>query len=223
MSEEVYVTALNNTLTEIKNISPDVKHSFIFTDDGTIVARDEDIENISLKKTMHFFQHLVEKADSIGGLKALAINGEKGKLYISRVNDMYLAVTTSANADVTYLQSIVNVIVPTILKLLKTIAPTPLKFMPSQQFVVDNITGLFAGDNAQIDQERLMEWSNIFDGKNINEVEVESFRGKKTTCNVKKISNQKLQGKRLILLPEKTCRTLEIKKGDFVKVKPKSS
>lgn len=223
MSEEVYVTALKNTLTEIKNISPNVKHSFIFTDDGTIVARDEDIENISLKKTVHFFQHLVEKADSIGGLNSLAINGEKGKLYISRVNDMYLAVTTSANADVTYLQSIVNVIVPTILKLLKTIAPTPLKFMPSQQFVVDNITGLFAGDNAQIDQERLMEWSNLFDGKNINEVEVESFRGKKATCSVKKISDQKLQGKGLILLPEKTCRTLEIKKGDFVKVKPKSS
>jgi predicted regulator of Ras-like GTPase activity (Roadblock/LC7/MglB family) len=223
MSEEVYVTALKNTLTEIKNISPNVKHSFIFTEDGTIVARDEDIENISLKKTMHFFQHLVGKADTIGGLNSLTINAEKGKLYISRVNDMYLAVTTSANADATHLQSIVNVIVPTILKLLKTVAPTPLKFMPSQQFVVDNITGLFAGDNAQIDQERLMEWSNIFDGKNINEVEVESFRGKKTTCNVKKISNQKLQGKGLILLPEKTCQTLEIKKGDFVKVKPKSS
>jgi predicted regulator of Ras-like GTPase activity (Roadblock/LC7/MglB family) len=223
MSEKIYVTALKNTLTEIKNISPNVKHSFIFTEDGTIVARDEDIENISLKKTVHFFQQLVEKANPIGGLKALAINGEKGKLYISRVNDMYLAVTTSTNADVAYLQSIVNVIVPTILKLLKTVAPTPLEFMPSQQFVVDNITGLFAGDNAQIDQERLMEWSNLFDGKNINEVEVESFRGKKTTCNVKKISDQKLQGKGLVLLPEKTCRTLEIKKGDFVKIKPKSS
>jgi predicted regulator of Ras-like GTPase activity (Roadblock/LC7/MglB family) len=223
MSEEVYATALKNTLTEIKNISPNVKHSFIFTEDGTIVAKDEDVENISLEKTVHFFSHLMGKTDSIGGLDSLVINGENGKLYISRVNDMYIAVTTSANADDIYLQSIVNVIVPTILKLLKTVAPTPLKFMPSQQFVVDNITGLFAGDNAQIDQERLMEWSNLFDGKNINEVEVESFRGKKATCNVKKISDQKLQGKGLILLPEKTCRTLEIEKGDSVKVKPKSS
>jgi len=223
MSEEVYVTALKNALTEIKNVSPDIKYSFIFTEDGTIVARDEDIENVSLKKTLHFFQNLVEKADSIGGLNALSINGDKGKLYISRVNDMYLAVTTSANADIAYLYSIVNVIVPTILKLLKTIAPTPLKFMPSQQFVVDTLTGLFAGGNAQIDQERLMEWSNLFDGKNINEIEVESFRGKKSTCSVKKINDQKLQGKGLILLPEKTCRTLEIEKGDFVKVKPRAS
>ncbi len=222
MSEEVYVNALKNTLAEIKNISPDVKHSFIFTEDGTIVARDEDIENASLKKTVHFFQNLMEKADPIGGLKALSINGDKGKLYISHVNDMYLAITTSTNADTTYIHSIVNVIVPTILKLLKTVAPTPLKFMPSQQFVVNTITGLFAGDNAQIDQERLTEWSNLFDGKNINEVEVESFRGKKATCGVKKISDQKLRGKGLILLPEKACQTLEIKKGDFVKVKPRS-
>jgi len=95
MSEEVYVTALKNTLTEIKNISPNIKHSFIFTEDGTIIAGDEDIENISLKKTMHFFQHLVGKADTIGGLNSLAINAEKGKLHISRVNNMYLAVTTS--------------------------------------------------------------------------------------------------------------------------------
>lgn len=223
MSEEIYVTALKNTLAEIKNVSPDIKHSFIFTEDGTIVARDEDGENVSLKKTVHFFQSLVEKADSIGGLKSLSINGDKGKLYISRVNAMYLAITTSANADVTYLYSIVNVIVPTILKLLKTVAPTPLKFMPSQQFVVDTITGLFAGDNAQVDQERLMEWSNLFDGKDINEVEIESFRGKKATCGVKKIGDQKLHGKGLILLPEKACRTLEIEKGDFVKVKPRAS
>lgn len=222
MGEDVYVTALKNTLTEIKNISPDVEYSFIFTKDSTIIARDEDVENVSLKKTMHFFQKLAEKANSIGGLNALSIDGNKGKLYIARVNDMYLAVTTSANADITYLYSIVNVIVPTILKLLKTVAPTPLKFMPSQQFVVDTLTGLFAGDNAQIDQERLTKWTKLFDGKDINEVEIESFRGKKTTCGIKKISDQKLQGKGLILLPEKACRTLEIKKGDFVKVKPRA-
>ncbi|RLI47216.1 hypothetical protein DRO69_01175 [Candidatus Bathyarchaeota archaeon] len=223
MSEEIYVNALKNTLTEIKNISPDVKYSFIFTEDGTIVARDEDVENMSLKKAVYSFQNLMEKADSIGGLNALSINAEKGKLYISRVNDMYLAITTSANADVAYLRSIVNVIVPTILKLLKTVAPTPLKFMPSQQFVVDILTGLFAGDSAQVDEERLMEWANLFDGKDINEIEIESFRGKKTVCNVKKISDSKLQGKGLILLSEKTCRALEIEKGDFVKVKPRAS
>lgn len=220
MTEDVYVTALKSTLTEIKNICPDVGRSFLFTEDGTVITGDGEADNATLDRTVHFFQNLAEKAGVINGLNALSINGEKGKLYISHVDNMYLALTTSPNTDPTYLHLIVNVIVPTILKLLKTVAPTPLKFMPSQQLVVDTLTGMFSGDNVQVDQKRLEKWEGDFGGKEVKEVEIESLRGKRTKCGAKKIGDEKLQGKDLILMPEKVCRKLEVKKGDFVKIKP---
>jgi len=222
MSKDMYTTALKNTLTEIKKICPDINYSFIFTKDGAIIAGDGEADDTLMKKAVHSFQSLAEKAVAIGGLDALSINGEKGKLHISRINDMYLVVTTSPNADTTYLHSVTNVIVPTVLKLLENIAPTPLKSMPmpSQQLVVDTITGFFAGDNVQIDDTHLKEWSQQLDGKDVNEVEIETIGGKKTRCGVKKISDPKQQGKGLVLMPEKTCRALEAKKGELVKVKP---
>jgi len=223
MSKDLYATALKSALTEIKKICPDINYSFIFTKDGAIIAGDGEADDTLIKKTVHSFQSLSEKAVVIGGLDALSINGEKGKLHISRVNDMYLVITTSPRADPTYIQSVTNVIVPTILKLLENIAPTPLKIMPSQQLVIDILTGLFTGDNVQIDESHLKEWAQHFDEKDVNDVEIETIDGKKTRCGVKKISDPKRQGKGLILIPEKTCRELEAKKGELVKVKPIAS
>ncbi|NIR86752.1 roadblock/LC7 domain-containing protein [Candidatus Bathyarchaeota archaeon] len=222
MSKDMYATALKYTLTEIKKMCPDIKYSFIFTKDGAIITGDGEADSL-MEKTVDSFQRLAEKAVTIGELDALSINGEKGKLQISRVEDMYLVVTTSPRADTTYLNSVTNVIVPTVLKLLEKIAPTPLRFMPSQQLVVDTLTGFFTGDDAQIDDTHLKNWSEQLKGKDVNEVEIETIGGKKTRCGVKKISDSKREGKGLILIPEKTCKALKAKKGELVKVKPIAS
>jgi predicted regulator of Ras-like GTPase activity (Roadblock/LC7/MglB family) len=223
MSNDMYATALKDTLTEIQKMCPDIKYSFIFTKDGAIIAGDGEADDTLMEKTVHSFQSLAEKAVVIGELDGLSIDGEKGKLRISRVKELYLVVKASPHADTTYLHSVTNVIVPTVLKLLEKIAPTPLKFMPSKQLIVDPLTGFFTGDNVQIDDTQLKEWSQHLDGKDVNEVEVETIGGKKTRCGVKKIGDAKQQGKGLILIPEKTCRALEAKKGELVRVKPIAS
>jgi len=223
MSNDLYATALKSALTEIKKICPDINYSFIFTKEGAIIAGDGEADDALMKKVVQSFQSLAEKAAAIGGLDALSINGEKGKLHISRVNDMYLVLTASPDADTTYLHSVTNVIVPTVLKLLETISPAPLKLMPSQELVVDTLTGFFSGDNVQIDGTQLKEWSQHLGGKDVNEVEIETIEGKKTRCGVKEISDPKRQGKGLILMPEKKSRALEAEKGELVKVKPLAS
>lgn len=223
MSKDVYATALRNTLTEIKKIYPDINHSFIFTKHGVIVARDEESVNIPTEKAVHLFQSIAEKAVAVGGLHTLLVKGNQGKVYISCVNEMlYLAMTTPEDADTTYLNSVTQVIVPTILKILESIAPTPFKFLPSQQLIVDSISGFFAND-VQVDEDVLEKWSKLLDGKTVNEVEVEAFGGKKTRCKVKAINDPALAGKGLIRIPEKTCQTLETKKGELVRVKPIAS
>jgi len=222
MSKDLYATALQNALTEIQKICPDIKYSFIFTKDGAIIAEDGEADPL-MEKTVQSFQSLAEKAVAIGGLDALSIDGERGKLRVSRVNDLYLVVKASPHADTTYLHSVTNVIVPTVLKLLEKISPTPLKLMPSQQLVVDTLTGFFAGDNVQIDENHLKEWSQYLDGEDVDEVEIETIDGKKTRVGVKEIGDKKRQGKGLILIPEKACRALEAKRGELVKVKPITS
>jgi predicted regulator of Ras-like GTPase activity (Roadblock/LC7/MglB family) len=223
MNKDPYAVALKNVLTEIKKTCPDVSRSFIFTQDDAIVAGDSETDEKTIEKMIRSFQSVAEKADTIGSLKAFYVNGKKGKVILSSVNDMYLALAASKNADTTYLHSVTHVIIPTVLKLLETITPTPLQFTPSKQLVVDTLSGFFVGDSVQIDMETLEEWSKLLNQKSLDRVEIEAFRGKTAQCKVKEINDPKLKGKGMIRIPEKVCKTLEVKKGELVKVKPTST
>lgn len=223
MSSDVFVTALRNTLKEIRNICPEVKCSFLFTRDGVLVAGDGQADDPVMEKAVPLFQNVAEKADIVGGLDSFLIDGSDGRVYISCAKDMYLAMVTSKDADMPYLRSVTRVIIPTIMKLLESIIPTPLKFVPSLQLVVDTLGGFrskFAGDTVEIDHEILGQWSELFDGKDVSGVEVEAFSGKQARCRVRAIENSELEGKGLIRIPEKTSQTLEVKKGELVRVKP---
>jgi len=224
MDNDPYAVALKNALTEIKKICPDVSRSFIFAKDKVIVSGDAESDEETMEKTMSSFQSVAEKADSIGNLKAFYVNGKKGKVILSGVNGMYLALAASENADTTYLHSVTRVIIPTVLKLLETITPTPLpQSTPSKQLVVDTLSGFFVGDSVQIDTELLEEWAKLSNQKSISDVEIEAFGGEATQCKVKEINDSKLKGKGMIRIPEKVCKTLEVKKGELVTVKPAST
>jgi len=220
VNRDLYAEALKNTLTEIRNICPDINSSFIFTKDGAVVAGDTETADITIRKALNSFQSVAEKAGTIGGLHNFSVDGDKGKVHISRINDMYLVTATSKNADTSNLRSVTQVIVPTILKLLESIIPAPLKSAQPQQLTVDTFSGFFAGDTVQVDPPLLTEWSKLFNGKNVNEVEVETFGEKTTRCKVKEINDPNLQGKGIIRIPERVCRTLEVNKGEPVKIKP---
>lgn len=223
MDKDLYAVALNNTLKEIRNVCPDISFSFLFTKDGLIVAADDNAADETIEKAVLSFQNIDEKTDSIGGLENLLINGKNGKVIISNVNGMYLATATSEKADITYLQSVARIIIPTILKLLESTSPTPLKSAPAQQLIVDTLTGFFVGSTVEIDPKILKQWSEILKVKKVEEVEVEAFDGKTTHCKAREIGEPKLKGKGMIRIPEKTCKTLHVKRGELVKVKPRTN
>ncbi len=235
MNRDPYAIALNNALTEIKKAYPDINHSFLFTDNGSIITGDQKTDTKTINNMLESFQTLKEKAKVIGNLKSLHINGKNGKLTLSNINDMYLVLATSKNMDKTHIYSITHVIIPTILKTLETFAPTHPQVPSPKKLVVDTLSGFFAGDSVQIDAETLMDWTKNTDpparvkavlaGEQntqeiIDHVRIETFDGNSTLCKVKEINDQKLKGKNMIRIPEKVCNSLEIKKGDLVKVKP---
>jgi predicted regulator of Ras-like GTPase activity (Roadblock/LC7/MglB family) len=233
MNRDPYAIALNNALTEIKNAYPDITHSFLFTKTGSIITGDQESDEETMNSILESFGSMNEKAKVIGDLKSVSINGKNGNLTLCNINDVYLVLTASKDVDRTQIYAITNVIFPTILKTLEAFTPMHLQFQSQKELVVDTFSGFFAGDSVQIDAETLLEWTKNNDislsdklteeqklQEIIEHVRIETFAGNSTLCKVKEISDQKLTGKNTIRIPEKVCNTLEIKKGDIVKVKP---
>jgi hypothetical protein len=96
-----------------------------------------------------------------------------------------------------------------------------IETVPSQQLIVDRFGGLMVkSDQVQLDEDVLKRWSALLNGTEINEVEIESFSGKSLRCRVKIITDSKLEGRGLIRIPEKACQSLEVRRGELVRVKP---
>lgn len=266
MNEEVYTIALKSALTEIQNSCQEIKHSFLFTKDGTMISGNNDTTiDPELAKAASSFQTLAEKAGAIGGLNQLLIDGDKGKVYVSTIKNMYFLGEISKQADIAYIRSITGIVFPTILRVLENISgsigevgPTPLKSLPSKplkdetvkekgkdfakpakeetkkaktpealpsvsprRLIVNPLGGLFVRtDIVQVDSQVLKQWSTLIGGKEITELEIETFNGKKAQYKVKTISDRRLQDKGFIRIPEKTCQTLKLNKGELVQVKP---
>lgn len=99
----------------------------------------------------------------------------------------------------------------------ESVLPEP----PVNQFIVENIGGLLVpADTVRIDSEVLSHWQEMYEGKRIEEVEVETFGGQAVRAKVKPIKDSKHEGKGLIQIPEKIQNTLEIRKGELVRAKP---
>lgn len=267
---EIYSFALKSALNEIQNVCPDIKSSFMFKEDGEIIASDETTSEKVIVRVVDAFDGIFEKADSVGGIEGVTLEGSKGRVNVSCMNDFYLVTVTSRKADMVYVNTVTRVLIPTVLRLLEKISPAPLKSNlsaseteteiptveevetpvedfteepiteeltkplepevtpeplspepPANQFIVEDLGGLLIpSDTVRIDKEILSEWEELYDGKKIGEVEIETFDGKVTQCKVKHIKDSKYEGKGIIRMPEKIQSILEIKKGELVRVKP---
>jgi hypothetical protein len=240
MNRDPYAIALNNAIAEINKAYPDIKNSFIFTKNGTTLTGDQETDQQTINNIQEAFENLKEKAKTIGNLESFTITTKTAKLTLSNIKDMHLLLATTKNADKNHIYSITKVIIPTILKTMEALAPTQPQpqITPPKQLIVDTLTGFFAGDSVQIDTETLTDWTKnnndprtrvkaaITGEANIPEiveqVRIETFGGNSTLCKVKEINDQDMKGKNMIRIPEKLCKTLEISKGDLVKVEPAS-
>jgi len=262
MDNEVYSFALKNALNEIRNVCPDITNTFMFREDGEIVVGDENTSEKTMVHVVDAFDGILEKVDAIGGVECISLEGSNGRVNVSCVNDIYLVIVTSKKADMNYVNTVTRVLIPTVLKLLKKICPTPLKSNPPpperehesltkhveetvteepketvrpkmepelnalpespiNQLIVENLGGLLVpSDTVRIDSEILSKWEELYEGKKIEEVEIETFDGKSIRCKVKTIKDSKYEGKGIIQMPEKVQLALEIKKGELVRAKP---
>lgn len=125
--DEAYSFALKNTLNEILNLCPDVTNAFMFRENGEIVAGDENTPEKTMVRVVDAFDGILERAEAIDGVEGIIIEGSNGRVNVSNVNDFYLVTVTSRKADMNYVNTLTNVLIPTVLKLLEKIHPTSPK------------------------------------------------------------------------------------------------
>jgi len=270
MDSEVYSFALKNTLSEIRNVCPEVLSTFIFKEDGEIVAQDESTPEKTIARVVDSFDGVLEKASAIGGVESITLLGSNGRANVSCVGDLYLVTVMSKKADEKYVSTLTHVLVPTVLKLVEKIhlasteidspkpevesefsdeeeseenmdipAPEPVTEEPENvkepeieaeavrpeapvnQLLVENLGGLLVpSDTVRIDTVVIAQWKEVYDDDTIEEVDIEAFNGKTTRCKFKPVKDYKYEGKGIIRMPEKIQVTLDVRKGELVKVKP---
>ncbi len=130
MSKEAYAFALQNALTEIKRICPDVRTSFIFDKEAAVVAGDAETPETTFEKVVKSLGGIMDKADVIGGLDSLVVEGTKSSVQISCFDDVYLTMIVSKKADMKYVKTVGRVLIPTVIKLLNNLNPAPLTQLP---------------------------------------------------------------------------------------------
>jgi predicted regulator of Ras-like GTPase activity (Roadblock/LC7/MglB family) len=267
MENDVYSLALRNTLNEITSACPDIQSIFLFKEDGDIISGEEKAQEESAVRTVDALDDLLKKAEALGGVHSIILEGNKGTVNVSRMDDFYLVTVVPEKADLKYINTLTNVIVPTVLKLLKKINPalnreslselengeatvkpvikpieesmeetaekreehevseaSPERILPEpqvNQFIVENVGGLFASsDTVRIDDDTISQWTELYEDKKIEEATIETFGGKSARCKLKPIKDSKYEGKGVIQIPEKIQQTLEVRKGELVRVKP---
>jgi len=127
MDNEVYTFALKNALNEIRNVCPGITNTFMFREDGEIIVGDENTSQKTMVHVVDAFDGVFEKADAIGGVECITIEGSNGRVNVSWLNDLYFVTVTSRKADMNYVNTVTRVLIPTVLRLLEKICPTPLK------------------------------------------------------------------------------------------------
>jgi predicted regulator of Ras-like GTPase activity (Roadblock/LC7/MglB family) len=123
MNNNVYAFALKSTLDEIQSACPDVSNTFIFKD-GKILAKGETTDENTANLTINAFNSITERADSLGSLETVTIQGANGRVSITCMNDFYLTTVLSKKADEKYVNTLTRVLIPTVVKLVEKIHPT---------------------------------------------------------------------------------------------------
>ena len=120
MNSIIYASALKNTISEIKNICPEVSETFVFKD-SDIIAKDDSISKKTLDPAILAFNSIEKEAKTLSGLKSIRIEGNKGKINLTCMKKFNFATVLSNKADEKYVNTLTRVLVPTVIKLVDNI------------------------------------------------------------------------------------------------------
>lgn len=127
MSHDEYAPALKSTLNEIKNVCPDISHSFIFGEGAIVITQDDETNQSSAIKAANTLNELITEAENIGGIKSITIQTEKNRVNLTATNDFYSTTIADKTVDRKYVTTLNQILIPTVIRLVDELnkeAPT---------------------------------------------------------------------------------------------------
>jgi len=123
---EIRSNSLQTIIGEFKNISPEITNAFIFEANGEIVASDGVTIDDQSKNLVAAFNCISSKAEIMGKVKTVTMQGEDRQLSITSINNRYLATVFSNDADEKIIKSLTYVLVPAVLGLVSELSESEL-------------------------------------------------------------------------------------------------
>ncbi len=122
MNNDLQAYALKSTVDEIKNACPDVSHTFIFKNDGTILARDENTDEKTAATAIKALNAVANQADAAGGFESATFYNTNNRVNVFKIKEYCLALVGSEEPDGENSTSLAKALVSTALKLSKKIS-----------------------------------------------------------------------------------------------------
>lgn len=245
MNNEACALALRSTLCEIRNICPDITNTFIFRENGEIVAEDQNTTQANINDAHDALRALSEKAGGIGGIESVIFRGEQARANINRFQDYYVANVTLTEADEKTVTCLTRVMIPTMIKLIHDLIPTQnsskeilQKAEPEKvsgidlsqpephalKFTVENFGfGSLLKDSGLtlIDGALIAQWNETFGDGQVTKVSLENpIMGKSLITNFEALKSSKYEGKGIVQLSEKSRLALNVRSGSQILLKP---
>jgi hypothetical protein len=139
MNDELQSFALTTAISEIKNACPDVSNTFIFSDDGAILAKDENTDDQTATRVINVLNAVAKSAETIGGLESAAFYSASNRMNVFHTDDYSLAVVGSEEPDGEDSAGLARILIPTVLRL------------------TEKISAISQGETSQIEALKLQE------------------------------------------------------------------
>ncbi|UCD96852.1 MAG: roadblock/LC7 domain-containing protein [Candidatus Bathyarchaeota archaeon] len=194
MTDETRSFALETTLNEVRNACPDVQAAFLLDKEANIIARDEETSEAAIEQMSELLNVMLEKAEAIGGLEELVIEGSKSNIHLSSIEDMYLTLVAPKKADIENLQTIPRVLIPTVIKVLDNLPTSPRRPLPKIPFTKPETVEIEEPDEAADEVDNDVFEDEVVDHENeaasSTQLIVESYSGLWVRGDTVQISRQ---------------------------------
>lgn len=121
MVTEAYSNPLQTIIEEIKNISPETTNALIFKNNGQTIANAQMITDNQTKEFIANFASIAVLAETIGGIENFTIQAVDSQLNIFAIDNCFLATVSSRTAKQEILKALIQVVVPTVVRLVNQV------------------------------------------------------------------------------------------------------
>jgi hypothetical protein len=246
MATEANIFELRIALNEIKNTCPGISNMFVLNKNKQVIAQDQNTQEEPINCAAETLAALVKRAGIAGGVDSLTFQGAEKRINFTRCDNNCFVTLASNDTDEKTLTQLIRVLVPSMRRLsqqvvssheakiaasskpkpVPQIKPQPSTSEPSvTEFLVENLAGLSiisgSPDTIRVDRALVGQWRELYGDKKIEEAVVEeASTGKKVQCRFEPIKDSKLEGQGVVQVPLRIQKSLGIKKGATVLVRP---